>query len=183
MKKMFFRSIFVATVALLVVSSVIVMAQRSKQNTSTRTSARSNAGIYTGVSSTDPENDEGFGIVAVRRTFVMVNGAYDDVKTRKDFVEIELYAAVLPEITDMPDIVQIGDSSFVPSEMPCKDNDHCIKVTITPAEFDQLRDKSLITIYKGRPVNPEVLKELFKAGEPKQVRGAKFGRLDKSKIQ
>ena len=170
---------------------MIVLAQKDgKQNypsqAKTKMEALNEQGIFGKVSSTETEADEGFRIVAVRKVYVMLNSPYDDEpsnQTRKDYIEIELFAKILPAATNMPDIVQIGDRIFSPEELPCRNNKNCIKVVMTPKDFDNLKDNSLVTLYKGMPVAPDVLKELYKNGEPKQVVGAKFGRLSKKSIE
>ncbi|HMO81842.1 MAG TPA: hypothetical protein PKD24_13715 [Pyrinomonadaceae bacterium] len=142
----------------------------------------SKQGIFRSTSSTEAEADEGFRIVAVRRIYIMVNDAFRQQQRRKDMVEIELYAEVLPLATALGDYVQIGAKVFPPSEMPCRDNENCIRVAMAPKQFDELKNNSLVTMFKGLPKSPEVLEELYKDGEPKTVYGVKFGRLDKTMV-
>ena len=141
----------------------------------------SRQGVFMSSSSTEKEADEGFRIVAVRRVFYLVKDAYDQ-KLRKDMVEIELYAEVLPMATALGDYVQIGAKVFPPSEMPCRDNENCIRVAMTPKQFDELKNNSLVTMFKGLPKSPEVLEDLYRDGEPAEIPGVRFGRLDKTMI-
>ena len=159
--------------------------QESKQSTQDQEQkAReiiSRQGVFMSSSSTEKEADEGFRIVAVRRIYIMVNDGVTDQPKRKDMVEIELYAEVLPMATALGDHIQIGTKVF-PPYFPCINNDQCVKVVMAPEQFEELKDNSIITMYKGMPMSPEMLKELYKDGEPKEVFGAKFGRLDKTMI-
>jgi hypothetical protein len=173
--KLFLFSVFL----LLAVNNFTVPAQTQKEtNARVELTMPQDNGIFGKVSSTENDADEEFRIVSVRRMYVLYNSFDSGSKKRKDYIEIELYLKVLPSATNLPDIIQIGDKTF-PITEGCGNKRNCLQVTLSPEEFESLRDNSILTLYKGLRGNPNMLKEMYKNGEPKTVNGAKFGRLNK----
>ena len=188
MKMKYIKLLSIGICLSLGVGALVVWAQKEKQirpQDKTKMEFQEDQGIFRRISSTETDADEGFSIAAIRRVNVRINSAYDEEpenQTIKQLVEIELFAKFLPSGTNMPDVVQIGDRTFPPFWGYCENNANCVKVIMSADDFDKLKDNSLVTLYKGMPMNSDVLKELYKNGEPKEVVGAKFGRLNKKKI-
>jgi hypothetical protein len=77
--------------------------------------------------------------------------------------------------------VQIGEKLFRASSEKSPENICYVYALMSVQEFERLKDNSLITVNNVR-LSDDLLKELYKNGEPKEVYGAKFGRLDKKMI-
>jgi hypothetical protein len=56
-------------------------------------------------------------------------------------------------------------------------------VVMSPEEFASLSNGALISMRNGRRASPDDLSRLFEEGEPANVIGSKFGRLDKGMIE
>jgi hypothetical protein len=142
-------------------------------------------GEFTQLSSSEISADEGNKIVAVRRINMVIEDTNSDgylIKRKIPMVEIELYIAVSPPISNLMNIVRIGDKEVLPTNMACGTNSKCVSVELYQKEYEQLPDNALIIYRIGLPIPSKTLKEMYKTGEPKEVVGAKFGRLDKSMI-
>lgn len=133
------------------------------------------------VSSTAVPADEGNKIVAVRR----INLSFDDrddkgstFRNKKLMYEIELFSKVIIPVTNSTQYLIIGDIAL-PEPLITGDR-HTIFAYLEAKDFDALKDGAIIT-YMISPVqiNSEALKESYKNGEPKEIAGAKFGRVDK----
>jgi hypothetical protein len=126
--------------------------------------------------------DEGNKIVAVRR----VNLIYDDVdakgntfKNRKLMYEVELFSKVIIPVTNSTQYLIIGDIAL-PEPFITGDR-HTIFAHLQQKEFEQLKDGAIISLLISPvQINSETLKQIYKDGEPKEITGAKFGRMDKS---
>jgi hypothetical protein len=137
-------------------------------------------------SSTKDVKDDGNEIKAVRRINLIVETIGSDgkvIKQKVSRVELELYSRIAPPVTNSGHFVRIGNMEFAPFNRACSLNSHCIIVEITPEQFETLSDNALISYRIGNSINPKVLKESYKDGEPSQIIGAKFGRLNKKAIE
>ncbi len=171
--------------SIILIGTVLIFAQKENMQTRSNQDSDKFDGGFRRLSSTETDRDKGNKIVAVRRINVIVEDTDSDgnfVNRGIAMVEIELYSNVAPPITNAAHIVRIGDKEFVPGNIACSGNRSCVSVEISEKEFDELQDGGLITYRIGSPISPKVLKELYKDGEPKEVVGAKFGRLDKKMI-
>lgn len=138
------------------------------------------------VSSTAKPVDEGNRIVAIRR--IKLNFEDLDEKrswfiNQKDLIQIEVFSKVQIPVTNASQYLIIGDRWF---EEPSRSSDNRTgSALLTPEEFAEIKDGSIISyvIAPGSFTNDAWLKESYKNGEPKQIPGAKFGRLDKSMIE
>lgn len=190
MKVLYMKLSVIGLSIFLGVGAIVVLAQKEnnqKKNVKQNTEADVqkfviSQGVFSKMSSSEEPIDDGFKIVSIKRKFIYANNAVDDGTKRKDFIEIALTSHIAPAATAMMDIIQIGDKIFFPDILSCGDSKYCIKVYMSPQEFDELKDNTLVTLYKGMPPDSKMLKELYKNGEPDKVRGAKFGRLKKEKI-
>lgn len=141
--------------------------------------------LFYRTSTTEVDTDEGNKITAVRRINMIVDDTDSEgnlIKRQIPMIEIELYSKVAPPVSNLINIVRVGDKDMFPSNRACGVNPNCVSVELYPKEFEELPDNALITYRIGYPVSPKNLKELYKDGEPKEVVGVKFGRLDKSRI-
>jgi hypothetical protein len=142
--------------------------------------------IFYRTSTTEVETDEGNKIVAVRKISIIVDATDSEgnlIKRKIPMVEIELSGKVSPPISNLINIVRIGDKEVFPANKACGTNSKCVSVELYQKEFEQLPDNALITYRIGYPIPSKTLKEMYKNGEPKEVEGAKFGRLDKKMIE
>jgi hypothetical protein len=136
-------------------------------------------------SSTENIIDKGNEIKAVRRINLIVETIDSNGKASKQKVsrvELELYSKIAPPVTDSGHFVRIGDAEFAPFNRACSIDSHCIIVEISPEQFEALSDNALISYRIGNSISPKILKESYKGGEPSEIIGAKFGRLNKKAI-
>ena len=133
------------------------------------------------VSSTTVPVDEGNKIVAVRR----INLIFDDVdskgntfKNKKLMYEVEVFSKTVIPVTNSIQYLIIGDIAL-PEPLTSGDR-HTVFGYLQAREFEELKDGALVS-YMISPVqiNAEDLKQFYKNGEPKEIAGAKFGRLEK----
>jgi hypothetical protein len=141
--------------------------------------------IFSRLSSVKVETDDGFCILAVRKMIIWINSPTDDspsARIKKEMVQIELQAKRMPMARNLGNNrIQIGDKLFNLYRDTCIDKSECVIVAISVSEFNDLKDNSLVTLSNGN-MDANMLKELYKNGEPEEVYGAKFGRLDKKMI-
>lgn len=135
-------------------------------------------------SSTKDIKDEGNEIIAVRRINLIVESiaGREVVNQKVPRVELELYSSIIPPVTNSGHFVRIGDMEFAPFNRACGGNSHCIIVELSPEQFEALSDNALISYRIGNSINPKILKESYKNGEPSEIMGVKFGRLNKKAI-
>ena len=148
----------------------------------------------TGSSLTRVAQDEGYSIVAIRRVKHTYRRIFNHIATDKIVMEvaIELLALKIPFQGCATDFCSseyfiIGDEVFNDFQTCSSGKEHCIELFLEPEQFEQVRNKSIVSFYKHpyliSPSDIEALKEMYKNGEPKEVLGIKFGRLHKKMIK
>jgi hypothetical protein len=141
--------------------------------------------IFSKLSSVKTEMDEGYCVIAIRKVIVWLNSPDDDSpssRIKKELVQIELQAKGLPAPRDFGNNeIQIGDQLFDSYKDDCKNKADCLMVSMSVKEFDDLKDNSLISL-SNIYIDSKRLKDSYKNGEPKEIFGVKFGRLDKKMI-
>jgi hypothetical protein len=180
---------------IIVIGTLLVFAQQKNMSTNKKEKLDSKTAVSNDVdnfyggfrrlSSTKIDTDKENKISAVRRMNMLVDDIDSNgnlVKRKIQMIEIELFSKIMPPVTNAAHFVRIGEREFVPSNRGCELIKNCIMVELYPKEFEQLENNSLITYRIGSPISSKTLKELYKDGEPKEVVGAKFGRLDKTMI-
>jgi hypothetical protein len=188
----FVKIIGLLSFLIVVVGTILIFAQQKEVSSKKQDQANKkpmesleNTGIFYRTSTTEVDTDEGNNIVAVRKLNVIVDATDSEgnlIKRKIPMVEIELSISVSPPISNLMSIVRIGDKEVLPANRACATNSKCVSVELYQKEFEQLPDNALITYRIGFPIPSKTLKEVYKTGEPKEVVGAKFGRLDKSMI-
>ncbi len=138
-------------------------------------------------SSTKVSSDEGNKIVAVRR----INLTFDDYDTKgnkfkkkKLVCEFELFSRVRIPVTNAGQYLIIGD--LVVSQVHISGDNHTILGYLEQKQFESLKDGAIISytiVPASLDVVSEIVKESYKNGEPEQIDGAKFGRIDKKAIE
>lgn len=152
--------------------------QRRKQ---IENNSRERRRMFWKTSSTNPPADEGNRIVAIRR----INLIFDDVdskgstfKNKKLLYEVELFSSVKIPATNSTQYLIIGDIVF--REPLVTGDRQSIYAYLTKKEFKALKDGALVHyMISPAPINSENIKKAYKNGEPKQIPGAKFGRIQK----
>ena len=133
------------------------------------------------ITATNPPADAGNRIVAIRR----INLIFDDVdskgstfKNKNLLYEVELFSSVKIPVTNSTQYLIIGDVVF--TEPLVTGSRQTIYAYFPKNEFQALKDGALVH-YMVSParINSENIRESYKNGEPKQVSGAKFGRIRK----
>jgi hypothetical protein len=143
-------------------------------------------GHFRKTSATADPGDPGNRIEAIRRLTLLVediNSNQDRITRRIPRVEIELFSAIAPPPVNSHYIVRIGNKEFYPGGRGCRSDRHCTMVVMSPEEFASLSNGALISMRNGRRASPDDLSRLFEEGEPANVIGSKFGRLDKGMIE
>ena len=137
------------------------------------------------VSSVRNPSYDGNRIVAVRRIKLRFEGI--DAKGfsfdgRKDLVEIEVFSKTEIPVTNAAQDLVIGDK-VIPE--PARSGDlHSVFAHMSPEEFNEIKDGSVVSyIISSGGLDEVALKSAYKNGEPGEISGAKFGRLNKSLIE
>lgn len=132
-------------------------------------------------SSTSIPADDGNKIVGIRR----INLSYKDVDEKgntfsneKLIYEVEVFSKVIVPVTNSNQHLLIGDLEIQYAYVT--GDRHTIYIHLSPEEFERIKDGAIInlSIFPGK-INAEQLKDSYKNGEPKEIVGAKFGRIDK----
>lgn len=159
----------------------------SKKMTEIEKEQKTQGEMFWKTSSIESPVDEGNKIVAIRR----INFPFEDLDkntkliftNKKTLVEIELYCSVPVPVSNIGrDYAFIGGKVF---EAPLIGaNRRHIFIRMELKEFDELKDGASVyfSSLPRKAVNEELIKESFKNGEPREITGAKFGRLDKKMI-
>lgn len=184
-------------ILILTVSSIgviIVMAQKengsSKKSDSTSNIKAedmlwTNEALFSQVSKVKESKNESNRIVAVRRIF-QVNDEFDKkrgyFKNKIQMVEIELYSKHAPQPTNALNvIVQLGD--FMDYVRGTSGDGHTLFIVLKHEDFAGLIDGSIVTCFLSPGIiSREKLREQYKNGEPAEVIGEKYGRLDKKML-
>lgn len=128
-------------------------------------------------SSTAVPVDAGNSITAIRRIVVVYEEA--DQKKKMDLVEIELLTKWSIPISDAnTEFVFIGEKVFMSPII----SGGKIFVRMKPEEFNEIKDNALVHLATMPPLLEKLqasLTTVYKDGEPKEVTGAKFGRINK----
>lgn len=184
---------FKAIRSLLLIAIVILATAASSANAQSQTKTQSQryerimreereiAAAFSKTSSTAIPVDEGNRIVAVRRITLIFDRQGETEK--QNLVEVELYSEYrLPVSNANLDYVFFGEKVFI---LFVAGDRQRIFVWMKPAEFEEIKDNALVTVMP-LPISLESLRnmivETYKNGEPKEVSGAKFGRLTKAMI-
>jgi len=139
--------------------------------------------LFWKVSSAMDPIDDGNKIIAVRR--IVLHFQDVDQKgsfaNKKDLVEIEVFSKILIPVTDAAQYLIIGDRAF--PEPPRSSDFHTVFAHLSPKDFSELRDGSIVSyVISAGVLDQTGLINTYKNGEPNDIAGAKFGRLNKSMI-
>jgi len=140
--------------------------------------------LFWKVSSAKDPIDDGNKIIAVRRIvlhFQDVDQKGRSFANKEDLVEIEVFSKILIPVTDAAQYLIIGDRAF--PEPPRSSDFHTVFAHLSPKDFSELRDGSIVSyVISAGVLDQTGLINTYKNGEPNDIAGAKFGRLDKSMI-
>jgi len=140
--------------------------------------------LFWKVSSAKDPIDDGNKIIAVRRIvlhFQDVDQKGRSFANKKDLVEIEVFSKILIPVTDAAQYLIIGDRAF--PEPPRSSDFHTVFAHLSPKDFSELRDGSIVSyVISAGVLDQTGLINTYKNGEPNDIAGAKFGRLNKSMI-
>lgn len=175
--------------AVLVIGTFIAVAQQSQSQTATdekrmediEKMQKEQVQMFWKVSTSDNPTDIGNRIVAVRRVVRIVddyNNQQGMFKNKIQMVEIELYSKVLIPVTNESQFAQIGEKILTPHRSA---DAHSLFILLEKKDFDELEDGEIISYTIGNP-NNLVPRKTSVAGEPFNIIGAKFGKLDKKMI-
>ncbi|MEP6923215.1 MAG: hypothetical protein ABI954_02010, partial [Pyrinomonadaceae bacterium] len=138
------------------------------------------------------DQDEGYSITTIKRVKHTYRRFLNNVATDNIMMEvvIELHTPRKLEIVDSTNappskFFLIGDKVIDEIDNCPSDEQHCFNLFLKPEQFEQLKDNSIISFCKKYNVSSldlEALKEMYKDGEPREVLGIKFGRLNKKLI-
>jgi hypothetical protein len=195
-RNMYQRVIVIGVIFLIGVGCLMVFAQKrndtkskeSKPIQQTPNSQENSLTFFSKMSSIKEPADLGFNIQEVRRINVWTDAPRDNNslnRMKSELVKIVLEVKFQPyngmNNTDSLFMVQIGDRNFEYSHDTTSNKMNLLYVLISAKEFQELKDNSFVTL-AVTSFQPLDLKNLYKNGEPKEVYGAKFGRLDKKMI-
>jgi hypothetical protein len=181
------RNMVLISLTLILVSFLIVFAQKAQNQNNTDSKVTDeikrrmieSSKMFSKTSSTDVSIDEGNKIFAIRRIISIYEEA--DKKKKMNLVEIELHTKWDIPVSDAyMDFVFVGDKVFIPIV-----SGRTILVRIKLEEFDEIKDNAIVHFVPMPSFLKQVREDaskVYKNGEPKEVQGAKFGRINKNMI-